>query len=82
MALRVGGKPRPIPSGLSATEFAKLFRLTPEAAVASLQRRGKLTQTFSWTDLWQGEHSTQFTVSRLARLDLLKDFHDAITASV
>lgn len=82
MALGIGGQSGPIQPSLTPQEFARLFRQTPQGAVESLQKRGKLTQTLSWQDLWHGEHSTQFTISRLARLDLLKDFHDAILASV
>ena len=47
-----------------------------------LQRRQQLTQTFSWQDLWHDEHAQQFTVSRLARNDLLKALQDGITKSV
>lgn len=47
-----------------------------------MQERGLLTQTFSWQDLWQEEHAHQFTVSRLARLDLLQAVYDGILASV
>ncbi|MDR1709987.1 MAG: phage head morphogenesis protein [Candidatus Accumulibacter sp.] len=66
----------------AATEFAYLHRLTPAEAVAYLQGRGKLAQTYSWMDLWQDEHAYQFTVSRLARLDILKAMQDGITESV
>ena len=66
----------------AAQEFARLQKLTPKEAVEYLQRRGRLTQTFSWMDLWHDEHAQQFTVSRLARLDLLKAMQDGITKSV
>lgn len=66
----------------AASDFAKLHRLTPAEAVAYLQGRGALTQTYDWRDLWHDEHAQQFTVSRLARLDLLKAVQDGITASV
>lgn len=65
-----------------AQTFAKLQILTPQEAVDYLQRRDRLTQTFSWQDLWHDEHAQQFTVSRLARLDLLKEMQDGITKSV
>lgn len=65
-----------------AQEFAALARLTPREAVAYLKRRGKLTKTFAWQDLWQDEHAQQFTISRLARLDLLQAIQEAITRSV
>ncbi|WP_153108944.1 phage minor head protein [Propionivibrio limicola] len=62
--------------------FAKLQSLTSQEAVDYLKARGQLTQTFSWQDLWHEEHGQQFTVSRLARLDLLKAVQDGITKSV
>lgn len=67
---------------LSPAEFAKLHRLKPAEAVAYLQGRNKLTLTSDWRDLWHEEHAHQFTVSRLASLDLLKAVQDGITASV
>jgi SPP1 gp7 family putative phage head morphogenesis protein len=66
----------------AATDFAKLSTLSPTEALAYLVGRGLLTKTFSWQDLWQEEHATQFTVSRLARLDLLQALRDGITQSV
>ncbi|MFA7269879.1 MAG: phage minor head protein [Sterolibacterium sp.] len=62
--------------------LAQLSVLPPEEAVAYMQARGLLTQTFDWRDLWHEEHAHQFTVSRLARLDLLQAIHDGITLSV
>lgn len=54
-----------------AQQFADLFKLTPAEAVGYLQGRGELAKTFDWRDLWQDEHARQFTVSRMARLDIL-----------
>lgn len=65
-----------------ASDFAALHRLTPSEAVAYLQARGKLSETFNWQDMWQEEHTRAFTVSRLAHADLLQTFSDKITASV
>jgi len=62
--------------------FVALQKLTPAEAVAYLQQRNKVTETYSWSDLWQDEHAQQFTVSRLARADLLKSIQDQITKSV
>ncbi|MDP2323838.1 MAG: phage minor head protein [Gammaproteobacteria bacterium] len=67
---------------LTAQEFAALQRLTPAQAVAYLQRRSKITLTYGWQDLWQDEHAQQFTISRLARADLLQAVQDQITKSV
>ncbi|MDR0441117.1 MAG: minor capsid protein [Candidatus Accumulibacter sp.] len=66
----------------AAAEFAYLHRLPPEEALAYLAGRGTLTPTYSWMDLWQDEHSRQFTISRLTRLDILKDIQEAISRSV
>ncbi|MDP2786200.1 MAG: phage minor head protein [Sulfurimicrobium sp.] len=62
--------------------LAQLSVLPPEEAVKYMQQRGLLTQTFDWRDLWHEEHATQFTVSRLARLDLMQAIYDGITLSV
>ena len=66
----------------AATEFAELHKLLPKEAVAMLQARGKLKRTYAWQDVWQDEHGVQFTISRLARLDLLQSIYDAILKSV
>lgn len=65
-----------------AQEFAALRKLVPAEAAAYMARRGRLTKTFAWQDLREDEHAQQFTVSRLARLDLLQDIRDQITRSV
>lgn len=62
--------------------IAALFKLTPQEAVEYLQGRGQLAQTFDWRDVWQEEHAHQFTVSRLANLDILEAMRDGILASV
>lgn len=66
----------------AATDFAELLKLQPKEAVAALQARGKLTKSYAWQDVWQDEHGVQFTVSRLARLDLLQAIYDGILKSV
>ena len=65
-----------------ASDFAELQKLAPKEAVAWLMARSKLTKSYAWQDVWQSEHSTQFTVSRLARLDLLQALHEGISKSV
>jgi len=62
-------------------KISALFHLAPKEAVEYLQGRKQLAKTFSWQDLWQGEHAHQFTVSRLARLDILESLRDGITRS-
>jgi|GEM_PF-3040869 len=69
-------------NGLTAAEFATLFRLPPADAMAWMRGRAQAAVTYSWQDLWLEEHSRHFTISRLARLDLLQAFHDGISRSV
>ena len=66
----------------AATDFAQLQKLTPQEAVDWLIARGHLTKSYAWQDVWQDEHGHQFTVSRLARLDLLQALYEAIVQSV
>lgn len=66
----------------AASEFAQLHKLTPAGAVAALQARGQLSVSYAWQDVWQEEHGLQFTISRLARLDVLQAVHQAIVKSV
>ena len=66
----------------AATDFAQLQKLTPQEAVDWLIARGHLTKSYAWQDVWQDEHGHQFTVSRLARLDLLQALHDSLVKSV
>ena len=66
----------------AAQEFAALQKLTPSEAVDYLQRRNKVTETYGWQDVWREEHAKQFTISRLARADLLQSLQDQITKSV
>jgi len=65
-----------------AQAFAALRRLTPEGALAWLRERGQITQTWSWADLQAEEHALQFTVSRLASVDLLAELRQMIIDSV
>jgi len=68
--------------GLTPAEFAELARLPPADAMRWMQGRAHGALTFSWQDLMQEEHSRQFTVSRLARLDLLQSVHESLSRSV
>ncbi|WP_295586036.1 hypothetical protein [uncultured Lamprocystis sp.] len=72
----------PVPDDLTPSAFARLFALLPQGAADYLAGRDRLTPTFDWRELWQGEHVEQFTVSRLARLDLLAAIQEGITQSV
>lgn len=65
-----------------ATDFAELRRLPPAEAVAYMQGRTLVGETFSAYDLWRDEHGRAFTVSRLARADLLEAMQASLAKSV
>lgn len=71
-----------MPNKSAAQAFADAYRLSPAEALAYMQQRDTLTKTYDWRDLLRDEHAQQFTVSRLARLDLLESIRDQITRSV
>ncbi len=57
--------------------------LAPKEAVDYLAARGlTFTTSFNWKDVWQTEHATQFTVSRLTRADLLAAVHEQLMRAV
>ena len=57
----------------------ELKAVAPADAIAAYEaRRGKLTPTFSWQDLFGEEHAEQFTVAKSAGFDILKDIDDAM----
>lgn len=66
----------------AASDFAQLYRLSPEEALRYLEERSSLRVTFDWRDLWQEEHAHHFTVSRLAALDVLENLRRGIIDSV
>lgn len=51
--------------------------LPPEDAIKYFEGKG-LRLTGDWRELWQEQHAKAFTVARLAKLDVLKDIHDAL----
>lgn len=65
-----------------ASEFAKLQSLPPVEAMAYMAGRGLTAETYHWYDLWQSEHGRAFTVSRLARADLLEAIQAGLSKSV
>lgn len=80
MPARIGlSAATPNPEGLSPSEFARLFAMPAKEAQAYLAGRKLLSQTYDWRDVYADEHAHQFTVSRLARLDLLQSVRDAVT---
>lgn len=70
------------PAPTPAQEFAHLYALPPEEMLAYLANRTGITPTFDWRDVWEAEHAQQFTISRLARADLLAAIQEGITAVV
>jgi len=66
----------------AAQAFADAYRLKPAEAVAYMAGRDSARVSYDWRDVWQDEHARQFTVSRLARLDLVEGIRDQITRSV
>jgi SPP1 gp7 family putative phage head morphogenesis protein len=66
----------------AASDFAQVYRLSPEEALRYLEERNSLRVTFDWRDLWQEEHAHHFTVSRLAALDVLENLRRGIIDSV
>lgn len=67
---------------MADSPLVALVKLTPKEAVAYLEKRNQLTKSFNWQDVWQEEHAHQFTVSRLANLDILESMRDGILSSV
>lgn len=65
-----------------ATDFAQLQRLPPAEAIAYMAGRDLTGETYHWYDLWRSEHERAFTVSRLARADLLEALQASISKSV
>lgn len=65
----------------SLPQNARLALLPPADAVEFFARKG-LKRTTDWRDLWQDEHAQQFTVAKLARLDLLQAVRDGIDAAL
>ena len=66
----------------AATDFARLLRLPPQEAIAYMQGRELVGETFSAYDLWQDQHGRAFTISRLARADLLEALQKSLAQSV
>jgi SPP1 gp7 family putative phage head morphogenesis protein len=65
-----------------AADFARARRLPPAEAIAYMAGRGLVGETFSAYDLWRSEHERAFTVSRLARADLLEAMQASLAKSV
>ena len=66
----------------AASDFARLQRLPPAEAMAFMDGRQLTADTYHWHDLWRDEHQRAFTVSRLARGDLLEALQASLAKSV
>ena len=62
--------------------FITLGTMPPEEAVAYMKAQDLTAETFHWTDLWQSQHDRAFTISCLARADLLERLHESLVKSV
>lgn len=84
MPARIAADPGDAPLNAPATpgEFARAFRLPPEEAVRYMAARDAVRITYDWHELWHDEHARAFTVSRLARADLLAALRDGLEKSV
>ena len=65
-----------------AQAFAKALVLPPAEAAAALAARDSMAVSWSWMDVYESAHASQFTVSRLARADLLQSIYDSLVRSV
>ncbi|MDE2414855.1 MAG: minor capsid protein [Comamonadaceae bacterium] len=65
-----------------AQEFAHAQRLAPQEAIAYMKGRELVGETYDWRDLWHQEHGRAFTISRLARADLLEALQQSLAKSV
>ena len=55
--------------------------MIPKEALRYLQNK-KLSPAFSYKDIWNEEHATNFTVAKAMQLDVLKDIKDAVEAAI
>jgi len=55
--------------------------MIPLAALRYIQNK-KLAKGFSYKDIWNEEHATNFTVAKAMQMDILKDFKDAVETAI
>ncbi|MDL2266778.1 minor capsid protein [Desulfovibrio sp. OttesenSCG-928-G15] len=65
------------PGAVSPKEVAACFGMAPKDAVAFFEAKG-YQLTFSWADMWQEAHTRAFTVTSVARMDVLEDIRKAL----
>jgi hypothetical protein len=57
------------------------FGLPPEEAIQWFREKG-FALTWDWRELWQGEHSSAFTVAKATQLDILADIRKAVDDAI
>ena len=55
--------------------------MIPKAALRYIQNK-KLSPAFSYKDIWNEEHATNFTVAKAVQMDVLKDIKDAVETAL
>ncbi len=55
-------------------DVRQAVNLPPEEAIQFLDAKGYRVSV-SWTDTWQDEHASAFTVAKVAKIDLLREIH-------
>lgn len=68
-------------TGGEEVQFAESISLPFDQAIKFFKQKLSITSE-TWTDLWQGEHSRQFTVAGVMRDDMLEDFRTAIEKAI
>jgi len=66
----------------AASQFARAQRLPAAEAIAYMQGRDRVTVSYHYSDVFRQAHGQQFTISRLARADLLQSLYDGLIQSV
>lgn len=65
----------------AAVELGAAFGMPPRDAVAYFESKG-YQLTFDWKDMWQEAHARAFTVTSVAKLDVLKDIRGALDTAL
>ncbi|TAG76544.1 MAG: phage head morphogenesis protein [Burkholderiales bacterium] len=61
--------------------WAKLGALTPQEAYAWFSAK-RLVHSFRWSEVWESEHSTAFTVAGMLKEDLLATVHGKLQVAI